>query len=126
MITLDLPYPPSANRLWRAVGGRAIKSSEYRRWLALAAASIPLAARGRVHGAHTLDIAVDRPDRRARDLDNTLKPIIDALKPDKKTPAFKGVIRDDSDTLSMTVRWTGPEPVKNAKVRITVYPVIVP
>jgi len=40
MIHLSLPYPPSANRLWRYVNGRAIKSTEYRRWLERAAGEI--------------------------------------------------------------------------------------
>ncbi len=121
MISLTLPYPPSANRMWRAVPGlkSPIKSREYQAWIKAATATIPMAVRDEIKGAFHAEIEVDRPDRRARDLDNLIKPILDLLKP---TPTHKGVIRDDSDTQSITVRWTGSEPVKPAFVRVTLKP----
>ena len=61
------------------------------------------------------EIVADRPDRRARDLDNLIKPILDALKP---TTQAKGVIEDDHLSQSISIRWTGDEPVKAACVRV--------
>ena len=120
-VVVTLPYPPSANRLWRFVKGCAtpLKSREYRDWLARAEAAIPLTARNLIRGPHRIDIAVDRPDRRARDLDNLTKPTLDAL---KDTKLLKGVIRDDSDALSISIRWKGPEPVAEPQVTVCVFP----
>lgn len=122
MISLSLPYPPSANKLWRSVNGVNIKSAEYRKWLTLAASEIPLALRGKIRGRCAVTIIADRPDRRARDIDNLSKATLDALKPDKATPFLKGVIRDDSDVAPLTLDWTGDEPVKAPRIHITITP----
>ena len=121
VVVASLPFPPSANRLWRFVPGlkNPIKSLDYRNWLAAAEAAIPMSARGVVRGRHRIDIAVDRPDRRARDLDNITKPTLDAIK-DGKT--LRGLIRDDADTQSITIRWAGDEPVKDPRVTVSVFP----
>lgn len=122
MIAFSLPYPPSANKLWRSVNGRNIASAQYRTWQGFAAAAIPPACRGQVQGRFGITILFDRPDRRARDLDNLLKPTLDALKPNKAYPALKGVIRDDSDAGPILIDWSGDEPVKNPRVHITIQP----
>lgn len=122
MISLSLPYPPSANRLWRSVNGANIKSAEYRKWLTLAASEIPFALRGKITGRCAVTILADRPDRRARDIDNLAKPLLDCLKPDKKTPFLKGVIRDDSDVAPLTLDWSSDEPVKAPRIHITITP----
>ena len=44
-LTLRLPFPPSLNRIWRAVKGRVLLSEAAREWKAAAANSLP---RGRV------------------------------------------------------------------------------
>lgn len=44
-LTLRLPFPPSLNRIWRAVQGRVVLSAPAREWAAAAAAAMP---RGRV------------------------------------------------------------------------------
>lgn len=118
-ITFSLPYPPSANRIWRKFRGRMVRSGEYVEWLQACRMAIPAEAIGRVRGRHSLDIAVDRPDRRARDLDNLCKPTLDAIKDDK---FVKGVIRDDSDTQSITIRWRDDAPVKEPRVTVCVFP----
>lgn len=118
-IVLTLPPPPSANKIWRNLGDRVLKSAEYRRWLALANAAIPLGARGAITGRCKVTIIADRPDRRARDIDNLAKPILDALKPQKDLP-LKGVIRDDHLVAPLTLDWSSDEPVKDPKVRVTI------
>lgn len=119
-VSVTLPYPPSANRMWRSVPGMAqpIKSREYRNWQAKADAAIPTLMRGMIRGAHSVVIDVDRPDRRKRDLDNLIKPTLDAIK-DHPAKSMKGVVRDDADMVSLTIRWSGPDPVENPTIRIT-------
>ncbi|WWQ12968.1 RusA-like Holliday junction resolvase [Ralstonia phage PQ43W] len=40
-LTLRLPWPPSVNRIWRAVGGRVLLSSAARRYCKQAANALP-------------------------------------------------------------------------------------
>lgn len=78
---LELPYPPSANRYWRHVGSKVLLSAEARAYrlkvqlLAKSQKSIlrPLA------GPLSVFVDVHRP-RRAGDLDNSLKQLLDALR----------------------------------------------
>jgi len=44
-LTLRLPFPPSLNRIWRAVQGRVVLSAAAREWTVAAANAMP---RGRV------------------------------------------------------------------------------
>ncbi|MGE5500596.1 MAG: RusA family crossover junction endodeoxyribonuclease [Ignavibacteriales bacterium] len=99
-IRLELPYPPSANRLWRAVNGRQIKSGHYRLWLleAVTAIRATLPNKG-LSGPYRLMIQATAPDRRRRDLDNIIKPVGDAL-----TQA--GVVTDDCHCRELNVLWT--------------------
>lgn len=84
-VSVTLPYPPSVNRLWRSVRGRVIRSAEYEAWLNEASWIIYRAV-GKtadcqgVVGPYALTVRLCPPDRRARDLDNTLKALSDALK----------------------------------------------
>jgi crossover junction endodeoxyribonuclease RusA len=112
-LCLSLTYPPSANRLWRNVDGKTLKSREYRAWIDENLLRCKLQRSGSVSGTYHLTVEVDRPDRRARDLDNLLKPASDLL-------AAAGVIGNDSDCLSIFAKWGSPEPVKPALVRVTV------
>ncbi len=74
-----LPFPPSVNKIWRAVGGRNIKSQPYRQWQAEAGWEL---ARQRPHkheGPVKIEIGFTMPDKRRRDLDNGQKVILDLL-----------------------------------------------
>lgn len=78
MITIELPLPPSSNRYWRNFRGRMVVSDEARAyklqagWLAVAAGAQIL------EGALSLSIDVYRA-RKAGDLDNKLKVLLDSL-----------------------------------------------
>jgi crossover junction endodeoxyribonuclease RusA len=112
-VTLTLPYPPSANRLWRAVNGRNIKSREYRDWMTEAyAAVLQQYTRPHLPGDYRMTINADRPDRRRRDLGNILKAAEDAL-------VHCGVVQDDSMAQGITLAWSGSEPVKPALLHIS-------
>lgn len=78
MIKLTLPSPPSANRLWRNCRGVMVKSAEARQYV-LDVAVLARAARIRpLDGEVSVMIAVYRP-RKAGDLDNKIKIILDSL-----------------------------------------------
>lgn len=109
VVSATLPYPPSANKMWRFVAGKKtpLKSEDYRDWQARADGCLVMADRGQIRGAHRIEIVAFRPDRRARDLDNLIKPILDIIKDGKY---LKGLIRDDADTQAIAIEWADAEP----------------
>ena len=78
-VTLLLPYPPSTNRIWRYAKNRVYRSAEYKAWLAEGGEAL----RKQAHETYTYPVSIEfrvgRPDRRRRDLDNTIKPTLDLL-----------------------------------------------
>lgn len=83
MITLTLPWPPTVNTYYRHVPiGRAVRSmiSKRGREYRAAVAAIVLESRAAKRLAGRLQVAIDAhvPDKRARDLDNALKGLLDA------------------------------------------------
>ena len=90
---MSLPFPPSVNRYWRHVGPRVLVSREgrsYRKRVCslLAATRLSPATstfRGRVH----MTVTLHPPDHQRRDLDNSMKGLLDALE-------HAGVYADDS------------------------------
>jgi crossover junction endodeoxyribonuclease RusA len=65
---LALPFPPSTNRLWRVVEGRAILSKAYREWIAEAGLELMRQRPKRYDGPVALSIELGPPDKRRRDL----------------------------------------------------------
>lgn len=76
MVSLDLPMPPSTNRLWRSVGQRVIKSEEYRRWLHVAGWQLKEQRAGRVAGRVEVGLTIGKT---TGDLDNRTKALLDLL-----------------------------------------------
>lgn len=112
MTVLTIPYPPSTNRLWRAVNGRNIKSDEYRKWLTEAGWHVNLQRPVKITGAYTMRLEAQRPDLRRRDLGNLEKPVSDLL-------VACGVVSDDCDAQRITLEWAGPNAVVGANVTVT-------
>lgn len=79
MIVLDLPFPPSANNMHTVIRGRKIASKAYRAWKEEAAWAAKLAKADPIHGPVEVAIEIVAPDRRRRDCDNAIKPVLDAL-----------------------------------------------
>jgi crossover junction endodeoxyribonuclease RusA len=97
--TLDLPFPPSANALWRSAKGRVFKSLRYRTWWQAAGTMLNAQRPGCVRGNFTIQIVLGRPDRRHRDSDNYAKAILDLLQ------AY-GVIENDSKQMDTRITWS--------------------
>lgn len=114
MSTFTLPYPPSANRLWRYVDARAIKSAPYRAWLKEAALTIMAQRPKAIQGRFRLTAVVDAPDRRRRDVDNLAKPVIDSV-------AEARLIENDSLAKSIHFEWSD-EIVPGGRVTVTLEP----
>jgi len=114
LIVRQITYPPSANRLWRAVRGRQIKSAEYRQWLeANAAHALAWPRVVALDGHYALHVVATAPDKRRRDLDNLLKPIGDLIQ-------HLGLVTDDKNMRRLTAEW-GSAP--SAGVQITIKPI---
>ncbi len=96
--------PPSTNGLRKSFvkGGKvmSVKSDQYTAWRDAALWEIAAQRPGKVDGPYTLSIAVQRHwrSKRARDIDNIIKPLSDAL-------VKAGVVQDDSLAESVSARW---------------------
>lgn len=77
---IELPWPPSMNTYWRRVGNKTILSKAAREYKKAVAelVLVQFAKLGLKERAHISIIAYP-PDKRVRDLDNLLKPILDAM-----------------------------------------------
>src|SRR6476620_12266894 len=79
MHTITLPWPPSANSIWRSVGGRNVASEGYRAWKRTAGLELMVQRPKKHTGPVSVEIRLSPPDRRRYDLDNRVKPVLDAL-----------------------------------------------
>ncbi len=117
MITLTLPFPPSVNTYWRhltkgPLAGRTLISErgrDYRRSI------IEHLLVHRVDGVGSQRVRVDiearMPDRRARDLDNLPKAVLDAL-------THAAFWNDDSQIDDLRI-WRAPQREGRIIVRVT-------
>jgi len=79
-VELTLPWPPSINTYWRHVGPRVLISAKGRAYRKAVADTVLLAGSPKMEpGRLTMIVTVFSPDRRARDLDNLGKALLDAL-----------------------------------------------
>jgi crossover junction endodeoxyribonuclease RusA len=79
MINLILPYPPSVNHYWGVSGKQRFigkKGKEFRQ--AVAEACLDLEVKT-MEGNVSVFVALWPPDKRTRDIDNTIKPLLDAM-----------------------------------------------
>lgn len=93
-MTIELPYPPSVNTLWRSAGGRNILSEAGRAYRRQGLTSLLFVSKADracwpFTGPLAVEIYVHPPDRRRRDLDNIPKAVLDLL-------THGGVYQDDS------------------------------
>lgn len=98
---LTLPWPPSNNHYYTVARGRKILSAAGRKYLADAKVHI-LAQNWRpprkpLTGRLVVQIVAYPPDKRARDLDNLLKPILDSCQ-------GGGLFENDSQIDNLRIR----------------------
>ena len=81
MISIELPWPPSVNRVWRNVKGKTLLSAEGRSYRALVGhhCLIKRIAGKRLAGRLSVKILVNPPNKIRRDIDNLAKVPLDAL-----------------------------------------------
>jgi crossover junction endodeoxyribonuclease RusA len=96
MLELELPFPPSTNRLWRRVGARTLLSREGRAYRQAVCSILRERGVRPLGGRLAAAVELYPPDRRRRDLDNALKGLLDAL-------AHGGAYYDDSQIDHLTI-----------------------
>lgn len=97
-ITLHLPVPPSANKLWAHGHGKArVRSDAYKAWLHEAGWGVRMQMAAAPPLVATFDAALFVPNASRLDRDNWTKPIFDLLQ-------MFGVVRNDSGLRDYTVR----------------------
>jgi crossover junction endodeoxyribonuclease RusA len=107
MIRLVLPYPPSVNTYWRHVQGRPIVSRAGREYRQQVVTDIAARRRqdsslpARLQQPLAVTLRVHAPDRRARDLDNLPKALLDAI-------THAGLWEDDSLIDELHIYRCGP------------------
>jgi len=96
-IKLTLPYPPTVNHYWGQLGSKKFlgkKGKEFREAVFLCSLN---ARKGALNERLHMEVYLYPPDNRKRDVDNVLKPLLDALE-------HAGVYENDSqiDKLCIT------------------------
>jgi crossover junction endodeoxyribonuclease RusA len=118
---VELPYPPSLNNAFSQTrGGKRFKSRRYTAWRTAAMWTIKAAGLRKATGPVHLLVTVCPPDKRARDIDNLLKPIVDSL-------VASGVIADDSNryVLKIVAQWALPPSKTRPYALVEIQPVTV-
>lgn len=122
-IVLNLPLPPSANRLWRkGRGGQMHKSQDYQVWLTAAGLEVAMQRAGDSIPKH-FHVRITLPPTR-RDPDNSLKPTLDLLQAsgaianDKHATLIILAVdpRQEADRMRVDL-WAVDEPEKPARTR---------
>jgi len=103
-VSIDLPWPPTANKYWRIVNNRVVTSRAGRRYqrdvadLVWRQTSLDRMRPCGTRKITRLVITAYPPDRRRRDIDNIIKPTVDALK-------LAGMFDDDSQIQAIAAAW---------------------
>lgn len=96
MVSLSLPWPPSVNVYWRAHKGRVLLSRAGREYRVRVGVLVQLGQYEPMTGDIALHIQLFPPDARRRDIDNTLKAILDSLE-------HVGIYKDDSQVACILI-----------------------
>ena len=104
-IVVDLPFPPSVNRIWRGNRGIVHRSKVYIDWVTDADMGV-MARRQypkhKITGAFELHLCVNESHRNCGDLDNKIKVVLDWAQ-------SRDLIRNDSDCRRLIAEWGDAE-----------------
>lgn len=103
MLRYELPFPPTVNHLFASVGKRRVRTARYQAWAREAGNFILIQGKRRMHGRVAISLSLVRPDKRRRDLSNTIKAVEDLL-------VDMSVIDDDSLVQRISVQWATSGP----------------
>lgn len=79
-VSIEIPFPPSVNRLYRTFRGRVLLSKDGREWYARNLTLVQKQRAGAVFsGRLSVSLEIYPPDKRRRDVDNLLKVTFDVL-----------------------------------------------
>lgn len=112
-IQISLPYPPTVNHYWGQLGSKKFlgkKGKEFREAVFLCCLN---ARKGTLNGRLHMEVYLYPPDKRKRDVDNVLKPLLDALE-------HAGVYENDSqiDKLCITRMEVKPQGLCNVTISV--------
>lgn len=105
-----LSMPPSANRMWRKGAQGLYPSPEYKSWKSAAACEVLAAKKNPMWHGPVEVIIIAKRAHKLRDLDNNIKPILDALQ-------LGQAIEDDNQVHSLFARWARDEDLPNLNNR---------
>lgn len=99
MIKLELPFPPSVNAAYANGGNKRgrHKTAKYIDWIKLASTKVKEGHRQGL-GPYSIQIALESPDKRHRDLGNFEKAVSDFL-------VMHSIVKDDSYCRRLTMYW---------------------
>ena len=93
-----LPFPPSVNALYRAVGGRSILSAAYRAWKIEAGKVLNSQRPRKFIGPVSVEVTLCPPNKRRRDIDNAgFKAVLDLL-------VSHQIIQGDDSTVVRSIK----------------------
>lgn len=122
-ITVELPFPPSTNRLWRHGRGNTYKSAEYVKWIKEADGMIYQQKFGPIKtlpGKFTALLELYTSDgRRRKDADNRMKAPLDYA-------TRIGFILDDQYCEKGTFAWVSSSQAPSSGCRLTLTPLDAP
>lgn len=114
--SVHLDMPPSANRMWRKGPFGMHPSAEYKAWKTAAATEVMAARKGKSEEGPAEVIIIAKQTHKLRDLDNLIKPCLDALE-------LGGLLKNDNQVRSLFVRWAedrDTETLNNRDIRIEI------
>jgi crossover junction endodeoxyribonuclease RusA len=107
-----LPWPPSVNRMWRALArGKSVLSREGRDYFKTAVNSLPYGRITRLDGRLVVWLRLCAPTGRSYDIDNRVKAVLDVL-------THGGVWHDDSQVDELHVSREAPDGAGRVEVFI--------
>lgn len=100
--TIDLPWPPSQNAIWRGNGKHVYRNPKYVAWLEEVGWLIKASKPFNIKGYFSAYIVLCPPDKRLSDIDNRVKVLLDAAQK-------YGIVENDHLCRELHVRYGSKE-----------------